>query len=58
MIQGVNKFKAMINEKNVWARLKHFSELFKIIFTILGLIMAKNKISAEIVTPLVQYLIL
>jgi hypothetical protein len=48
----------MIDETNVYARLKHFEELFKIIFTILGFTMAKNKISAEIVNPLVQYIIL
>jgi hypothetical protein len=48
----------MMNETNVTLRLKHFGELFKIIFTVLGFTMAKNKISAEIVNPLVQYIIL
>jgi len=48
----------MIDETNVGNRLKHFEEFFKIIFTILGFTMAKNKISAEIVNPLVQYIIL
>lgn len=48
----------MLDEPNVWDRLKHFGEFFKIIFTILGFTMAKNKISAEIVNPLVQYIIL
>lgn len=58
VVQGVDKFKEMIGESNVWLRLKHFEEFFKIIFTILGFTMAKNKISAEIVNPLVQYIIL
>lgn len=48
----------MTSESNVWARLKHFEDFFKIIFTILGFTMPKNKISAEIVNPLVQYIIL
>jgi hypothetical protein len=38
--------------------MRQFSELFKIIFTVLGFTMAKNKISAEIITPLMQYIIL
>lgn len=44
--QGVEKFKQIQDETNVWARLKQFGEFFKIIFTILGFTMAKNKISA------------
>ena len=54
----MDKFTQMMNESNVTQRLKHFGELFKIIFTVLGFTMAKNKISAEIVNPLVQYIIL
>jgi hypothetical protein len=56
--QGVEKFTLMMDETNITHRLKHFGELFKIIFTVLGFTMAKNKISAEIVTPLVQYIII
>lgn len=56
--QGVEKFTLMVKEPSVSGRLRHFSELFKIIFTVLGFTMAKNKISAEIVNPLVQYIIL
>lgn len=58
LTQGVDKFTIMMQENNITKRLKHFAELFKIIFTVLGFTMAKNKISAEIVNPLVQYIIL
>jgi hypothetical protein len=48
----------MMQATNIMVRLRHFGELFKIIFTVLGFTLAKNKISAEIVNPLVQYIIL
>jgi hypothetical protein len=44
--QGVEKLTVMMEEANIAVRLKHFGELFKIIFTVLGFTMAKNKISA------------
>ncbi len=48
----------MIEESNVSNKLQHLGEFFKIIFTILGFTLPKTKINAEIVNPLVQYIIL
>ena len=47
-----------MGQTSVSEKIKHFEELFKMIFTIIGFTMPKNKISAEIINPIMQYLIL
>jgi hypothetical protein len=39
-------------------RIRHFEEMFRIVFAILGFSIPKDKITAEIVNPVIQYLIL
>mgnify|MGYP006995462392 CR=1 FL=1 len=56
--QGKQKFNLMIEQVSIMERIRHFEEMFRMVFTVLGFSMAKNKISAEIINPVIQYLIL
>lgn len=56
--EGVKKFKLMQKQTSIGERLRHFEELFRMVFTIVGFTMSKKKITAEIINPIMQYLIL
>ena len=48
----------MIAQESISEKIRHFEELFRMVFTIVGFTMPKNKISAEIINPIMQYIIL
>jgi hypothetical protein len=56
--QGRLKFAVMGVQTSFKERLRHFEEMFKMVFAILGFSVPKSKISAEVVNPVIQYLII
>lgn len=48
----------MYKQKSIQSRLKIFADLFNTIFTIVGFSVKKNKICAEMINPIIQYLVI
>lgn len=56
--QAIQKFKSIDTKESPQAKLAEFDLLIREIFKIISLSLPKEKITADVITPIVQYIVL